>query len=687
MEHCESNDIPGLLVNIDFEKAFDSLEWEYVYSTLKFLNFGNNIISWIKLLYNGSTSKVLNNGWVTKPINLTRGLRQGCPLSPYLFVLAAEILANKIRKNENIKGINIGGREHKLSMYADDTEVIISFDENSLNEVVIIFKNFEKISGLGINYDKTEILRVGSIRNKTDILLKNYGFKWKNSITVLGLEILTDINKTFQINYSKKIASIKNLMNIWSQRDMTMFGKILVSKSLILSQYNYLLACLPTPNETKLKELDDKIINFVRSNRSAQKISKNILQLDKLKGGLNLTLMGPQARGLKITWVQRLTNSLDGGWKDIVRGALPLKNDDFWLCNLNKNDIPAIFGQYKSIPHFWKSVIKSWCEFNFYDPNTYAEIISQPLWFNSWIKDDQNKLIFYESFYDQGILKVSDLLVNKKLATYEELKTKYQHINVTFLKYYGLLSMIPSRWKREILKYETDNNTLRWINTHTNNLLKIKNKEKICASVVKTHRDQLTDFPEIAFNKWKSNLNLTVNRSDFLSVFEHMYTLTTDRKLLFFKYKLLHRNIITNRNLNLWDRSNNSETVRSELCTFCNALPETIEHLFYECEKIKKLFRDLFNWIFQKTGIRIEFSKTEILLGVAPTELQIFNLIILIVQYYIYSCKYAEKLPIIQIAKYKIEQQYEAEKYNANQNRRRLLKFQHKWTIVQDCFN
>ena len=142
-------------MNIDFEKAFDSLEWSQIFRTLHSFNFGSNIISWIKLLYNGSISKVQNNGWVTQQIDISRGLRQGCPLSPYLFVLVAEVLANNIRKNPQIKGITILGTEHKLSQYADDTEVITVFEENSLRELMHTFEKFECISGLSINYDKT----------------------------------------------------------------------------------------------------------------------------------------------------------------------------------------------------------------------------------------------------------------------------------------------------------------------------------------------------------------------------------------------------------------------------------------------------------------------------------------------------------------------------------------------------
>ena len=74
MEYCEKNDLEGLIVNIDFEKAFDSIEWNCLYKTLSFFNFGENFIGYIKTLYNGSFAKVMNNGWASEPIQLGRGL-------------------------------------------------------------------------------------------------------------------------------------------------------------------------------------------------------------------------------------------------------------------------------------------------------------------------------------------------------------------------------------------------------------------------------------------------------------------------------------------------------------------------------------------------------------------------------------------------------------------------------------
>ena len=113
--------IPGLMIFIDFHKAFESIEWIYLVSYLKAFQFGPDFIRWVKTLYKNIQSCVINNGLTTDCFALARGVRQGDPLSPYLFVVVVETLAIAIRQNSAIKGITISKEETKLLQYADDT--------------------------------------------------------------------------------------------------------------------------------------------------------------------------------------------------------------------------------------------------------------------------------------------------------------------------------------------------------------------------------------------------------------------------------------------------------------------------------------------------------------------------------------------------------------------------------------
>ena len=101
MEHTKLHNIPGILVSLDFKKAFDSLEWGFIMNTLRVFNFGTSIQRWISTFYTNIESAVTNNGFLTNWFKPSRGVRQGCPLSPFLFILSAELLANKIRQDKD----------------------------------------------------------------------------------------------------------------------------------------------------------------------------------------------------------------------------------------------------------------------------------------------------------------------------------------------------------------------------------------------------------------------------------------------------------------------------------------------------------------------------------------------------------------------------------------------------------
>ena len=112
----------------------------------------------IKLLYTDITSCIQNNGWSSDFFQL------GSPLSPYLFILCVEILASAVRNNDGIKGIRISETECKISQYADDTTLIVGGTDISAKHSLGLLDSFAEISGLKVNYEKTEALWIGSLR-------------------------------------------------------------------------------------------------------------------------------------------------------------------------------------------------------------------------------------------------------------------------------------------------------------------------------------------------------------------------------------------------------------------------------------------------------------------------------------------------------------------------------------------
>lgn len=142
---------------IDFEKAFDSLNWNFLLKSLEFFGFGESFLGWIKTFYKNISSCVINNGFSTPSFNLKRGVRHGDPLSPSLFIIVLELLALSIRNNDQIRGIAVDSFEIKLVIFADDMASIVR-DKSSHRTLFDTIYLFSTYSGLKVNHDKTEIL-------------------------------------------------------------------------------------------------------------------------------------------------------------------------------------------------------------------------------------------------------------------------------------------------------------------------------------------------------------------------------------------------------------------------------------------------------------------------------------------------------------------------------------------------
>ena len=162
MRYLDIKNIPGLMLSLDFEKAFDSLDWGFMFKALKSFGFGYDICKWISTFYKDIKSTVIVNGQCTSWFSVNRGCRQGDPISPYLFVLSVEILAIIIRENKNIKGIFIDDIEHKISQFADDAQLLNNGDERTFIETINVIHKFGKLSGLFLNTEKTQAIWLGS---------------------------------------------------------------------------------------------------------------------------------------------------------------------------------------------------------------------------------------------------------------------------------------------------------------------------------------------------------------------------------------------------------------------------------------------------------------------------------------------------------------------------------------------
>ena len=241
------NNESDVLVSFDAEKAFDSVSHEYLRNLLKRYNFPETFISFFNTIYKNNTAIVQVNGHLSEAFEVKRGVKQGDSLSCSLFILAMDPLIRNLEVNRNIEPltINVNNKSIKVKVlaYADDIAVVTKNNE-SITET---FKEYEKLfcsSGLRINADKTEILKLTNIVNNDNVITTEYlgnplTIKPSDKVKICGNFLTTNPKERYALNVSQKIANLRSILLNWSKRNLSIYGKMLIIKCHALSQLTF----------------------------------------------------------------------------------------------------------------------------------------------------------------------------------------------------------------------------------------------------------------------------------------------------------------------------------------------------------------------------------------------------------------------------------------------------------------
>ena len=436
MHYLEENNLEGLLLLIDFEKAFDSIEWPFLLNTLKSFNFGPSVCKWFTVFYNESKSCVINNGFMSNFLNLERGCRQGDPLSPYLFIMGVELLSLKIKSNANIKGINTGNIESLISQYADDTFLLLDGTERSLKESLECFEKFHQVSGLKMNSSKTRAVWIGSKRYSDHILCPDSNLHWSHSnFRLLGIEFSLDMSTMVDVNFQKKVKEITGLLKSWQHRKLSLLGKITVIKSLALSKSVHLLTSLPNLKPDMVSNLNKIFFNFIWD-RKTEKIKRNTLIADYLEGGLKMIHLESFNSYLKVGWVKKFLSNMKGNWQSIIGTELNRYGGER-VFSLQRDKIRAIA---KNLCNpFWKSVLYGFSDAKPDTNRILQDILSLDI-LNFVNIEDFPFFMRWKSF---GIKYLAYLINPQKLdfLTFEQIREKCNTGN--FVKYLVSCQIYP----------------------------------------------------------------------------------------------------------------------------------------------------------------------------------------------------------------------------------------------------
>ena len=305
----------GFMLFLDFHKAFDSVEHAFIISTLRHMGFGNMFLDMISMLHTDINSSVSLSEGTCPRFKVERGIRQGCSISPLLFIAVTELLYIAV-KNSNIEGLDINNHKLIMSQLADDT--ICLQNKEQIPKALDVIEWFSQATGLFLNLSKRELM---SIHNCSEHSL--YNIPVKNDIKYLGIWITKSSETSEKKNIQNNIDKCQTTLNNWLQRDLTLFGRTMLTKVESLSRLIYPSYSLAIPPKL-IKEMNRIHFKFIWKNKHHY-IRKGDLLKNYEEGGIKAIDFEIMNGTLKIKWLQSFLRKGEEIWDLMYKACLRTK--------------------------------------------------------------------------------------------------------------------------------------------------------------------------------------------------------------------------------------------------------------------------------------------------------------------------------------------------------------------------
>ncbi|KAL4383150.1 hypothetical protein GQ457_15G021490 [Hibiscus cannabinus] len=324
IDYSKRKGLKGVVFKVDFRKAYDTVDWNFLFAVMKIMGFGSVWCHWISMCISTAYISVLVNGSPSAPFAISRGLRQGCPLSPMLFNIVDEALSALLR-NATARGLFtrlfIGQSRVEVShiQFADDLILFCGADETQIKNVVRLLKGFELAAGLKLNLKKSKLLGINvedqqiaqwaSLLNcKSECFPSQY----------LGLPLGASRN-SLQL-WSPLIDKFKNKLAGWKAKLLSFAGRLTLVKSVLASLPVYFISLFPLPAAVN-STLTSLIIRFLwgaLESKVIYWIRWETLCLPKSCGGLGLINFKVKNRALLNKWLWRFGTECDSLWRKVL---------------------------------------------------------------------------------------------------------------------------------------------------------------------------------------------------------------------------------------------------------------------------------------------------------------------------------------------------------------------------------
>ena len=616
VKYSNEENIPSAMLCLDQLKAFDRVDWNFMYRTLAAMNFGPNFIKWIKIMYTDIKSCIKSNGFISESFKLERGVRQDCPLSPLLYCIVSKVMAEAIRNEPKIKGIKLpDNTEVKITQYADDTTLFVS-DTESISTCLSVLRVYEAASGAKININKTKGLWLGASKQNK---LRNEDIEFTNSkINVLGIWV-GNVDCT-RDNWDPVITKFEKTLNLWSQRNLSYQGKVTVVNTLASSKLWYLSNTFAMP-QWALVKVNKAINNFMWSGKTPL-VSKQICHQSIEGGGINLVDVKSKIMSQRIIWTCKiLRESNETNHKTLAKYFFGKYRNTNLGLDVLKLDLKFTSPNCDQMPKFFVECLQAWKMMKSTTPNpiTKHDILNEPLFDNPNITNlncnGQTSTIFIKLLVDAGIVSIKNVCNGRHFATPQNVANYVfpdDRINRSRIctKYKMLISCIPQEWINTLKqdtndRVENSDYTFTLMNPNLTTPLK---HTKATTSVV--YRALIkSNNPPVSQEKWENVLNMSPEWNLVWKCAKHK---SLDKYLCDLNWRILHRALTTNRRLFQWGVTQNPH------CDICKIHEEDLQHCIVSCSHAFNL------WLYVEQ-ILSRFLSTNIIVNLETIILGFYN--------------------------------------------------------------
>ena len=639
IETLRNTQNPGILLAIDYKRAFDSISKEYMLYAFKSFGFGDAFMKWVQVLLANTDSSINYLGWISERFAVNSGIRQGCPFSPMAFIIGLELLSIKIRHSQDLQGIVLPlpvasvaeSTALKILLYADDISLFLH-DTHDLQLALNLINEFSLFSNLELNINKTEAMWLGSKAGSRE---EYGGIKWKSKLKILGVFFSNNIPASLNNeNWSKRIDKIKELISIWSRRNLSISGKLCIIKTFLISQIVYIIQSLALP-EVVLTEINTLLFRFLwkkknTNTKAFEKVKRIVICNTHENGGLNMINIKDMQNSFLLSWAIKLLKSTNETWSNIPKFIFSKLGPDFISFRSNVN-LKSYIGIDNVTSVFWKRVLSSWIEnkekLKLFENDHFIQYINSSLWNNKFVRYRGNCL-YFKDWSKASINFITDIKP-LNIRTLPDLLPQIGNKATRQFEYNTICTAIRSPVAQNIPVTNIQNPFM--------SIQKIPKPSEIRAQLVKH-----TTTQPCSVNFWIRKLNVHLT-SDHWSAARLS---TNEERLRLLSFKVLHNIYPTNILLHKMGLRDSNH------CTFCRGITDYVEHFFFSCEAIRKVWDECQNYIFTKIDKHIVLTESDILLGYKVNEIKnkkikFVNHLILITKMVISKFKYGKAINII----------------------------------------